>query len=711
MALAILEFNTIEKGQAKFTIDTGTNEFYYFKIGRSERERSGIKWVDEVVTKTAVQKNEKSISLFNSSKECAISLKGIKNDPCYVQLFSFKNKEGKSPAFSNVIKIPMGLNEIEEPDVFSLSTSITEKSMTMNRFNTHRTIPHTLPNYSQQESFEDILSGIVRIAGPIVMGLLTGTQNNTAGATAGSAPASAPPLGMLNTILDALLRGATAPVAASGAAVPASPALPAVMPSAARSLSMSVNNKNRFTNSPTSFSQPFIFGIDDAIIASLAGPVLQLLPQILNSVNQAKLQNKQANNKLVTDLVAETNRRMMLQQLLQNQQAAGASAPAGGINMEQLLQLLQQVPAADPATAPVAVAPVAPVRAASTTQSLVYNNMYVSVLSTKTILSFENAAAILFNGKEQMVYSKNADIKLKLKLNVVAPAPTTPLPKAIIRIAWKDSKNNTIFEKVIKQKNILPNTIIEVSITALELRGIPANIPLQVIAEMKWQTSQNKEVKTLGNVEMVLTENAFIKEQGKALVEEKELTDMNVYRAFWNKIWESPVLDKISSETTGGKKYNWELNADLKYSFVLSPDHTSNGLMETKKLIAQKDPESLSEKTEGRMKAGIELSVGELNKLCSLWDKQTPLAPEKLNAFKTVSFATTNANEFIFTVKLKGKASDRGMVWVVPVFKLINFTLGNVKTINDCGQVTEVTDEQVQFPLPVSARILGLKTA
>ncbi|MBA3706195.1 MAG: hypothetical protein H0W84_09940, partial [Bacteroidetes bacterium] len=61
--------------------------------------------------------------------------------------------------------------------------------------------------------------------------------------------------------------------------------------------------------------------------------------------------------------------------------------------------------------------------------------------------------------------------------------------------------------------------------------------------------------------------------------------------------------------------------------------------------------------------------------------------------------------------KLKGKAYERGMVWIVPVFKLINITLSTINTTNDSGQVTEVKEEQIQFPLPVSARILGLKTA
>ncbi len=716
MALAILEFITSEKSQVKFNIDTGTNEYYYLKIGKRESERSGIKWVDGITAKTSLQKNENSKNLFNSSKDIAVPSKLFNDENCYVQLFSFKNKEGKSPAFSSVLKVPIGLiNEIQEPGLFSLSKSINEIGMTTTNFNPQRNIPHTeSSSYSTQASIEDILSSIVRIAGPIVMGLLSGTQNNApaagAGGTTPTIPAI-PQLGMLNTILNALLQGTP-----TAAAAP----LPAV--SIPHSLSQSVNNPNRFMDSRVpKLSNQFIFGIDDALLASLAGPlisniagpVLQMIPQLINSANQQKLANKQATNKLVTDLVAETNRRMMLQQFLQNQQASGSSPAAGGINMQQLLQLLQQMPAAD--ANPVAAAPVAPAAGATppvpVTQSLSLNSNYITVLSTQSILSFDTASAITFNGKEQFVYNKGTGIKLKIKLNVVEPAPKAALPKAIVRLVFKDNKNNTLFEKSFKQKDVLPNSVLEYAFSALELRTVPINSPIQVVAEMKWLTSQNKEVKTLGNTEIVLVENSFIKEQGKELVEERELTDMKVYRSFWNKIWESPVLDKINSDQDGVKKYNWELNANVKYSFILSADHTSNGLMETKKLTAEKDSESMTEKMEGRMKAGIELSLTELNKLCSLWDKQSPLTPEKLNAFKTASFAANNSNEFIYNIKLKGKAYERGMVWVVPILKLINFSIGTIKTTNEYGQVTEVNDEQVQFPLPVSARIIGLKTA
>ena len=92
---------------------------------------------------------------------------------------------------------------------------------------------------------------------------------------------------------------------------------------------------------------------------------------------------------------------------------------------------------------------------------------------------------------------------------------------------------------------------------------------------------------------------------------------MDRYRAFWNKVWESPVLDAAAG---GQRKLLWGLDATLKYSVLVVGDHESNGVMETRVLIAGRRGHRGRERIEGRMKAGIELSLDELNKLAPLWE-------------------------------------------------------------------------------------------
>jgi hypothetical protein len=81
-----------------------------------------------------------------------------------------------------------------------------------------------------------------------------------------------------------------------------------------------------------------------------------------------------------------------------------------------------------------------------------------------------------------------------------------------------------------------------------------------------------------------------------------------------------------------------------------------------------------------------------------------------LDALNTDAFGRTAAGEFVTNLRLKGKARDRGMVWVVPILKLFSIQISSVAAIDDTGQVVSVNNEDVLFPLPISARIIGLKS-
>ena len=148
-----------------------------------------------------------------------------------------------------------------------------------------------------------------------------------------------------------------------------------------------------------------------------------------------------------------------------------------------------------------------------------------------------------------------------------------------------------------------------------------------------------------------------------------------------------------------------------KYVAMLSANHDSNAMMQTRVLAEADDEQSATLGVRGRMKAGIELSLAELNKLIPLWNGAPALDAGKLQALAARPFLAQSARECKASFKLKGRAGEAGMVWVVPVFKLFGLTLSNVTAADDSGQVTAASDEMVQFPLPVAARLIGLKSA
>src|SRR5262249_2596859 len=121
--------------------------------------------------------------------------------------------------------------------------------------------------------------------------------------------------------------------------VPANPPNPAKETTKSLSASMALA-ENRFVAAKrTAWSQPFIFGIDDALIGMLAGPILNVLPQLVTAANQQQIQARQGDNKLITDALAQVNQRLLMQQLLAAQQKAQGDQAA------QLAALQQQLAA------------------------------------------------------------------------------------------------------------------------------------------------------------------------------------------------------------------------------------------------------------------------------------------------------------------------------------------------------------------------------
>lgn len=730
MALAILELSGFARTGVRFQIDTGTNKYYRLKVGRSIERRNGIDWVGELFYATKMGVNEAGGGLLNSSTEISIPTDRIEQGHAYVQLFTFKTPDGRSPAFSRVVKVPVGsgasddlLEDVAPELTMSMGTTMTTA------FKAPRTVACRTATqaYAYQTSWMDLLGEVVKVATPVVTKLLAGVGQSaggggTATATPSAAGASSPDF--LTQLLQAVLGGlqnvtsqnattTTAPPAGAqqqAAAPPANTGSPAANAAAAqRSQGQSVGPvvvSNRFANGNGyrgDLSHPFIFGIDDAAIATLLGPFIKILPDLMNSANKKRVEMKQAQNALIGGIMSDINKRLLLDKLIEAQKQTPAAQPgaAGAPDLNQLIQLLQQ--AGEGGTS----APQSLPAAAMSRVAFASPRSYV--LSSRAVLSFITGEPVQWNGTSKLLYAKTQPIQFNVKFAVGEPVPQRPLPKALLKLTFKDSADQTVWlETTVRQKDLAPNAVISVPLSSEDAARLPVNRPIAVLAELRWPGKSGPPHQALGGCDVVFVNQYFLAAQGAAVSPERELADMNQFRAFWNKVWESPSLDATRG-SGDEKQYLWELDVNAKYTVLLAPDHDANGLMETKLLKAKSDPESVTNRIEGRMKAGIELSVVEVNKLLSLWDAQ-PLDGGRLEALSTAAFAKANAGELVRNLKLRGRASERGLIWVIPTFKLFELTLSTAQKSDATGQIVAVSEETVRFPLPVSARIIGLKS-
>jgi hypothetical protein len=332
-------------------------------------------------------------------------------------------------------------------------------------------------------------------------------------------------------------------------------------------------------------------------------------------------------------------------------------------------------------------------------------------VSARAVLDFALEPSTEWNGARKAVFDRTRGIRLSPRLVIAPPVPNAPLAKAILKIVLQDAGNPDVrIEKIFKLKNVAANAPLDCAFDAAELSRLPPGTCCSVIGELRWQTKQPGGTRALGSAELVLVGPHFVKSRGAAVSGEQELADMSRFRPFWNRLWEAPNLN-ASGHDPDRRKFAWDLDMTMRYSVLVSGSHEDNAFMKTRVLGERDDPDSPTAVLRGKLKGGVELSTAELNKLRTLWDGRPPLEPAKVSALSARSFVESSGGEFKHHIRLRGRAGQAGMVWVMPVLKLFAVTLSSVAAADDSGRVTATREEDIQFPLPVAARVIGLKAS
>src|SRR5262249_30650665 len=154
-------------------------------------------------------------------------------------------------------------------------------------------------------------------------------------------------------------------------------------------------------------------------------------------------------------------------------------------------------------------------------KSLTMSMSSQATLSSRAVIGFLFADPLTWGGRPRPLFAKGGDLHLKVQLNVGNPVPKSPLPKAILKVVFKDAADHAVLlEKAFKEKGVAAGIPLTLDFTAAELAPIPSNKPIEVIAEIRWLTASSGEYKALGSSEIVLVGKYLLKSQGSAVSNE-----------------------------------------------------------------------------------------------------------------------------------------------------------------------------------------------
>ena len=684
MALALLDLvDTQDDGAYRFAVDTGTNTEFEIRIGGGVVRRAGADFVDPV--SFAAPRRRTDGSPLGSATELSVRVPPGR-DAGFAQLFSWKG-DRRAATFSDIVELPRRIPPLPNPSLpipplrrppprrpVARASSLEDPPVTA-------LVPAGVRTLSRRDlaqpsaiSFDTILDAVLKIAQPIVAEAIKSPPTGAAASDPGA------PTGIVAQLLRAVL----------GAIPGAAPALPPAEIVTPKSL-----DDARFGRGfrRREVAQPFIFGIDDALIGAAIGQVVQILPQLANAANQKAKDRQQATNALITEALKGVNQRLMMERILQAQRDAQTAAAAGQptvspTDLAALADLAAKLQAAGGEAPAVAV-----VKSLSLPRS-------DAAPAARAILEPLTAGPIAWAGGNDLLFVRKGRIALRYRLTVGAPAPAQPLARAILKVVLADERNPAVrIQKEVRLKDLRPGAEIECVFEPGDLAPLPSGARLTATGALRWPGRNGRPVEALGSTKIVLVGPAFVAGAPDETGPEHEPVDMRRWRPFWNKIWEA--------RANGAPGARWKLDVALRYTVVVDGDQR-NAVIEPRVKPPAEKPESAYDLTTGRMKAGVELAVPRLLELRQLWDLHDAPPPDQIEALSDRAFLATLGGEMTDQVELSGKSSERGMVWAIPALRLFSVPLAQVKNADAQGCVTAVEPAKIDIPLPVGIRLIGL---
>jgi len=719
MALAFLRYEYTSGNQVRFHADIGHNRYYRYRIGRAEAvDGGGYPALSDPSHESELIGPLRPSALGRTILEIPLDLFGRRSR--FVQLVSYRAEPDIGAAISDIVEIPFGVlppglpKEDELPDDLEdepgLSRPVRQFSIGWENTNMHLSqktarIPINLPgkvarngnkaaiaysnNYQAARAldyraayaapfayrearysdamFLQAIGSFVSSALPIVkqviggLGGAEGIANILGGLLGGGgkAPAPAPNASGANpqSLTPELARQIAELIRTLAAPQPAGPASAPAQKAAGSSLAKSLSEYSHGMIAP-------------ALLAALPAlmPILEkaMNPETINAV----LSN--VGPKATLGAVAD------------------AVKDIGGLNVEAHKNMLDHIqnimPSSD--TSPMLN------HLLAVSESLSEPSILPSYRRVEMVqVHFLPQTPVMLRGGEQLVYSLHAARGLVFPLTVDTPRP---IRSATLYLIVKEAETlHAVIEKQWVLANVGSGALSEAPrLDPGELGRLASGGSYLFCAYLVWKTRKGEKIGA-SRTQAVQLIGQYVYQGVESDGEIVPLNDVDKYRAYWHKVWQ---------ESFTREKRRWEW--DCKYYYVLN---TAGGKSERLETVTEETPRG-GRRISGRLKSGLSLSPSDLNALLPQISQHPTLDAPRLEALASPAAVAAFGRAARSKVEFRGSEGNSVALWIYPEMRITPVVLLNAVSVDENGQVRELVEETVHFPIPTLAHFVGVTT-
>ncbi|NET56054.1 MAG: hypothetical protein F6K47_07740 [Symploca sp. SIO2E6] len=655
MSLAIIQFKANQGKTTRFHIDIGTvNRFYAYSIGDDRTfTRNGLTFLENTRFVSPVIGPLPPETLGRTFVEIPSDRFDFRYR--YLQLFSFRDRQGNGPAFSPIIPVPITSNP--RPISLSFSTPSVMDNQPV----------YTQP-FSYQESYSEsmgLLDGLIKTVGKVASGVVKAVK--------AVAPVAAP-------ILTGIL-GPEAGVAVTGVTKLLDTLLPGTggHPDKIKAqlqnpdtLNQIVSLISQLQNAKAAPSTAKALSFDS--YAPFPGRVM-LPPEVFDHMpSLMPLLGRSLHPETVRTISSGPMRsRVLLGTIAHGALEAGKHFPGF------IQAIADEIREEDP--------DLVPLRNGLNGREPEYHRQ-------ETVrLHFAGIRPQTTGGASRVLYRIDEDITFPLVLDT--PRPIT---RGTVRLLVKNPETlEVLAEQKYPVENLRSGPVHGIfQLGQKQLRSLKPNEEYLICAVLTWtaHSSRTGNKKRLGTSTAVLVTlvGGYIFDRLEGVEETIPLNDPKEYRPYWHKVWQGDFAED-------GQR----IALDCKYYYVLEPKERNNARMET---MIHMDDRDTSERA-GKLKTGMVLSPQQLEQLLAWISDKPRLDDGEIAALSCCEFRDSFHQLARTQVEFEGDEGDSATLWVYPEVDLRRVVLKQVIDSDANGRVLELSDRTVYFPMPSAARFVG----